>query len=206
MMERPMSRFIKDTNSILGLTLSQIGLFLATGILLTAVFFLVFSSDWQRTAEIRSFASSFSHLVEDVDSSFFENTARFQFPSKNYAYTVKLSTGYIVISAKGFLDTDLFIAERFLIQPWPRSIHQNWTTGEDLHEYLNTTCGHRGIKDDSIPAINFTQLYQEQNTTISFYALHPLEILIREPVFLEKITIFYDREKKHDFLLVYQLI
>ncbi len=206
MMGRPMSRFTKDTNSIMGLTLSQIGLFLATGILLTAVFFLVFSSDWQRTAEIRSFASSFSHLVEDIDSSFFEKTTRFQFPSKNYAYTVKLSTGYIVISAKGFWGSDLFVAERFLIQPWPRSSHQNWTTGEDLHEYLNTTCGHRGIKNDSISSVNFTQLSQEQNTTISFYALHPLEILIREPVFLEKVTIFYNGEKKHDFLLVYQLI
>jgi hypothetical protein len=197
---------MNDTNSIMGLTLSQIGLFLATGILLTTVLFLVFSSDWQRTAEIRSFASSFSHLVEDVDSSFFENTTRFQFPSKNYAYTVKLSTEYIVISAKGFWDADLFVAERFLIQPWLRSSHQNWTTGEDLHEYLNTTCGHRGIKNDSISSMNFTQLSQELNTTISFYALHPLEILIREPVFLEKVTIFYDSEIKHDFLLVYQLI
>jgi len=206
MMERLMSRFMNDTNSIMGLTLSQIGLFLATGILLTAVFFLVFSSDWQRTAEIRSFASSFSHLVEDIDSSFFEKTTRFQFPSKNYAYTVKLSTGYIVISAKGFWDTDLFVTERFLIQPWLRSSYQNWTTGEDLHEYLNITCGHCGKKDDSIPTINFTQLYQEQNTTISLFALYPLEILIREPVFLEKVSIFYDGEKKHDFLLVYQLI
>jgi len=206
MMERHMSRFTKDTNSIMGLTLSQIGLFLATGILLTAVFFLVFSSDWQRTAEIRSFASSFSHLVEDIDNRFFENTTRFQFPVKSYAYTVQLSTEYIVISAKGFWDTDLFVAERFLIRPWPRSSHQNWTTGEDLHEYLNTTCGHRGIKNDSISSVNFTQLSQEQNTTISFYALHPLEMLIREPVFLEKVTIFYDSEKKHDFLIVYQLI
>jgi hypothetical protein len=205
-MGRLMSRFTKDTNSIMGLTLSQIGLFLATGILLTAVFFLVFSNDWQRTAEIRSFASSFSHLVEDIDGSFFEKTNRFQFPSKNYVYTVKLSTGHIVISAKGFWGSDLFVAERFLIQPWPRSSHQNWTTGEDLHEYLNITCGHRGIKNDSISSVNFTQLSQEQNTTIAFYALHPLEILIREPVFLEKVTIFYNGEKKHDFLLVYQLI
>ena len=206
MMGKPMSRFMNNTNGIMGLTLSQIGLFLATGILLTAVFFLVFSNDWQRTAEIRSFSSSFSNLVEDIDNSFFEKTTRFQFPSKNYAYTVKLSTGYIVISAKGFWDADIFVAERFLIQPWPRSSHQNWTIGEDLHEYLNTTCGHRGIKNDSISSVNFTQLSQELNTTISFYALHPLEILIREPVFLEEVTIFYDGEMKHDFLLVYQLI
>jgi hypothetical protein len=205
-MEKPMSRFMNDTNSIMGLTLSQIGLLLATGILLTAVFFLVFSNDWQRTAEIRSTTSSFSNLIEDINNCFFENTTRFQFPSKNYAYTVKLSTEYIVISAKGFWDADVYVTERLLIPPWPRSSDQNWTTGDDLHEYLNTTCGHRGTKNDSISSMNFTHLIYEQNATISFYALHPLEILIREPVFLEKVTIFYDYEKKHDFLLVYQLI
>jgi hypothetical protein len=205
MREKPMLRCIKDTTSVIGLTLSQIGLFLATGILLTVVFSLVFSSDWQRTAELQSIATNFSNLLGDIDNRFFEHTTRFQFPKKDYAYVVKISTEYIAITAKGSWDTDLIVTVRFLIRPWPRFSRQNWTTGEDLHLYLNETCGHRGTKNDSISAVNFSQLCTEQNTTISFFALHPLEIFIREPVFLEKVTIFYDGEKKHDFLLVYQL-
>lgn len=200
-----MSRCIKDTNGMVGLTLSQIGLFIATGILLTVVLSFVFSNDWQRNEELQSLATSFSNLLMDIDNNFFENTTLFQFPEKDYPYKVTLSTEYIALYAKGNWNTDLFVTNRFLIRPWPRSPHQNWTTGDDLHSYLNKTCGHYGTKNDSLSAENLTFLCREQNTTIPYYALHPLEIFLREPVYLEKVTIFYDGENKHDFLLVYQL-
>jgi hypothetical protein len=199
-----MLRCIHDNNGVLDLTLSQIGLFIATAILLTVVFSLVFSNDWQRTAELHSLATSFSNLLGDTDNRFFENTIRFQFPQKDYPYLIKISTEYVSISAQGRWGTDLFITERFLIQPWPRFFPQNWTTGDDLHLYLNETCGHRGTKNDAIPTINFTQLCIEHNNTKSFLALHPLEILNGEPVYLEKVTIFYDDGKSHDFLFIYQ--
>jgi hypothetical protein len=189
----------------MGLTLTQIGLLLASGILLTVVFSFVFSNDWQRTAELQAQASSFSNLLGDIDNSFFEQTTRFQFSHTDYTYSVKISTEYIVITSKGFWDGDLIVTKRLLLRPWPRIPQQNWTTGEDLHNYLNRTCGHRGTENDSMPAENFTQLCQEQNNTISYLALHPLEILIKEPVFIEKVTIFYDQTKRHDFLLLYQL-
>ncbi|DAC72415.1 MAG TPA: hypothetical protein DSN98_05390 [Thermoplasmata archaeon] len=200
-----MLRCLKDTDGVVGLTLSQIGLFLATGILLTVVFSLVFSSDWQRTAELQSIASSFSNLLGNIDNRFFEQTTQFQFPKKDYTYTVKISMEYIVIASKGSWDADLSVSERLLIRPWPRFSQPNWTTGEDLHSYLNKTCGHRGTKNDSLPAVNFTQLCNEQNSTISYFAAHPLEIIMREPVFLEKVSIYSEEAKKQDFLLIYQL-
>jgi hypothetical protein len=143
-----MLRCIHDNNGVIDLTLSQIGLFIATTILLTVVFSLVFSNDWQRTAELHSLATSFSNLLSDTDNRFFENTIRFQFPQKDYTYQIRISTEYITISAKGNWDADLFVTERFLIRPWPRFSTQNWTTGGDLHSYLNETCGHRGTKND----------------------------------------------------------
>jgi hypothetical protein len=200
-----MLRCIQDNNGVIDLTLAQIGLFIATAILLSAVFSLVFSNDWQRTAELHSLATSFSNLLNDIDNRFFENTITYQFPQKDYTYLIRISTEYISISAKGSWGTDLINTQRFLINPWPRISTQNWTTGDDLHSYLNETCGHRGTKNDAIPLINFTQLSTEQNETMSFFALYPLEILNSEPVYLEKVTIFYDSEKSHDFLLVYQL-
>jgi hypothetical protein len=201
-----MSRCINDAYGVVGLTLSQIGLFLATGILLVAVFSLVFGSNWQRTADIRSLATSFSTLLADTDTRFFENTTLFQFPEKNYDYRVHLSTEFIGISTKGFWDDDLVVTERLYIQPWLRSSDQNWTTGQDLHAYLNTTTGHQGTENDHISLTTFTYLRQEQNTSVSCYALHPLQIVCRESVFLEKVTICYDDGKKYDILLVYQLL
>jgi len=203
---KPILRCSNDTKGIMGLTLTQLGLILATGILLTVVLSLIFSNDWQRTAELQAQASSFSNLLGDIDNSFFEQTSRFQFSHTDYAYSVTISTEYIFMTAKGPWNGDLIVTKKLLTAPWPRLPQQNWTTGEDLYIYLNRTCGHRGTQNDSISSENFTQLYQELNSTESFFASHPLEILITEPVFIEKVTIFYHQNKRHDFLLLYQIV
>ena len=200
-----MLRCIRDTDGLVDLTLSQIGLFLATGILLTVVFCFIFTNDWQRNAELQSLASSFSTFLDDIDNRFFEHSARFQFPQKEYPYVVKISTEYIVLSAKGSWNSDLQVIQRFVTRPWIRLAGQNWTTGNDLHTYLNETYGHRGTENDSITAENFTSLCYDLNTTIPLCASCSLEILLREPLWVEKVTIFYDDTKKHDFLLVYQV-
>jgi hypothetical protein len=206
MKEKPMSRFINNTHGIMDLSLSQIALFLATGILLAVVLSFVFFNNWQRTNELQSSSSSFSTLLEDMDKLFYENTTRFDFPEKTYHYTIQLSSEYIFASTKGFFGDDLHVAERFFIHPWIQSSRENWTTKSDLHDYLNTSYGHYGTQDDPIPFENFTELHQEQNTSAAYYALHPLEILLHEPIFIKKVTIFYGQEQKYDVLLVYQLL
>jgi hypothetical protein len=188
----------------MGLTLTQVGLLVATVILLTVVLSFVFFNEWERTAELQSQASGFSSLLGDIDTSFFEKTSRFLFAHAEYRYSVSISTQYILIRSKGSWGGELVVTKKLLIPPWPRLSNQNWTTGEDLHMYLNRTCGHQGTQNDSIPPGNFTQLCLEQNNTVSFYALHPLEIQIIKPVYIEKVTIYYNQTKKHDFLLLYQ--
>jgi hypothetical protein len=188
----------------MGLTLTQGGLIIATGILLTVVVSVVFSNDWQRTADLQSQASGLSNLLGDVDTCFFEQTRRFLFTHTDKPFTVAVSTEYIRIVSKGSWGGDLIVIQKLLTPPWPRLPEQNWTTGEDLHIYLNRTCGHRGTQNDSIPSENFTQLQQEYTNTISFFALQPLEIHVNEPIFIEKVTIFINQTKKHDFLLLYQ--
>ncbi len=189
----------------MGLTLTQVGLLVATGILLTVVLSFVFFNEWEQTAELQSQANGFSSLLGDIDTSFFEKTSRFKFSHTEYKYSVSISTQYIIIKSKGSWGGDLVVTKKLLISPWPRLPEQNWTTGEDLHMYLNRTCGHHGTQNDSIPPENFTQLCQEQNNTVSFYALYPLEIHISKPVYFEKVTIFSNQTKKHDFLLLYQI-
>ena len=201
---KPLSRFTKDRTGIMGLTLSKIGLFLATSILLVAVFVTINSSDWQKTAELQSLASSFSALLEDMDSRFFEHSTLFLFSENDYSYTVKLSTEYIVISMKEPQGTTLSVLERFLTRPWIRLSEQNWTTGADLHAYLNITYGHQGTSHDPISAENFTEFMQEYNASALFFAIHPLELIIGEPVVLEKVSLFYDDTNRLDLLLVYQ--
>jgi hypothetical protein len=205
MEEKPMLRCTRNTNAFVDLTLTHIGLFIATAILLTVVFLFVFSNQWQRAAELESLADDFSNLLIDIDTTFFDSTTRYQFPKKDYSYDVKISCEYLIITAEGTWENHLCITHRFFIRTWPRFAEQNWTTGNDFHVYLNKTCGHYGTQHDAIPLINFTSLCQEYNETQSFFASHPLPIFIQAPIYLEKITIYYDTDKNHDFLLVYQL-
>jgi len=193
-----------DTNGVMGLVLTQVGLFLATGLLLAVVFSLVFSNEWQRTAVLKSQASSFSNLLNNLENSFFERTSEFYFHQENYPYTVRVSTEYLVISAEGPWGQNIFVTCKLLSSPWPRLPTQNWTTGQDLHTYLNQTFGHFGTKDDRLSRENITVFRREVNNTTSVFALHPLEIQINRPVFLEKVTIYFDQVKSYDLVLVYQ--
>ena len=130
-----MLRFIKNSYGIMGLTLSQIGLIIATGILLTAVFSMIFLNDWQRNAELKNIATSFSTTVEGMDTRFFENTTEFHFPDKTYYYNVSISTEYIIVSSEGNQNNKLSIKERFIAKPWPWTTNQTWKTGKELHNY-----------------------------------------------------------------------
>jgi hypothetical protein len=181
-----------------------VGLLLATGMLLSIVLSFVFFNDWQRTAELQNQASSFSNFLLDVDASFFERRSLFQFSQKGYPYRIQLSTGSIQITAKGSWQNNLIVMQRFLVSPWLRTFESNWTTGDDLHSYLNTTSGHWGTGVDPISAEQFDILLQDQQNATMYYALNPMEITLRESVWIEKITVYYSPSNSYDFLLLYK--
>ncbi len=190
----------------MGLTVSQLGLFLATGILLAAVVSFVFFNASQRTNELRSFATEFSMLLQDMEARCFENTTRFRFPQQTYPYTLRLSSEYLVVSAQDFWGRECHVTERFLIKPWIRGVYENWTTGDELHMYLNTTYGHYGTQNDTIPLQNFSLFLQQYNASADFYASHPFAITSQDPVCVENVIIYCQNELKYDFILVYQFV
>ena len=200
-----MSKFIKDNHGIMGLTLSQIGLIIATGILVAAVFSIIFLNDWQRNAELKNIATSFSTIVEGMDTRFFENTTEFHFTEKPYYYNVSISTEYITVTSKGNQNNKLSIKERFLIKPWPRPSDQTWKTGEELHSYCRDTYGHSGTISDRITHDDLNELNNYKNTTSIDLASNPFYICTNKPVYIEKVIIYYGITEKQDFLLIYQL-
>lgn len=202
-----MSRyFIKNKQAIMGLTLSQIGLIIASAILLSAVFSLVFANDWQRKAELENIATSFSTIVEAMDSRFFENTTSFSFPEKNYYYTISISTEYITISAKGNKDNTLSIKERFLVKPWPQDKSLIWVGGNDLHACLNTTFGNTGYLSDPIQDVDNVKNYltTEFESAKNSLVLDPLNIVTTKTVYLDKTCIYYKGDEKQSFIFIYQ--
>ena len=200
-----MSKFIKDDHGIMGLTLSHIGLIIATGILLTAVFSIIFLNDWQRNAELKNITTSFSTIVEGMDTRFFENTTEFHFPDKTYYYNVSISTEYVIVSAEGNQNNKLSIKERFIVKPWPRTSDQTWKTGEELHNYCLYTYGHSGTILDPIVQADLDELNIYKENAGIYLVLNPLYFKINKPVYIEKVIIYYGIAEKQDFLLIYQL-
>ena len=194
----------EDTAGLMDISLTQIGLLIATSVLLCIVFSFIFFNDWQRTSELQAQSSQFSNLLSDIDNSFFERTSLFQFSQGDYPYTVSISSEYLRVSAKGFWKNDLIVVKKFLPCPWICGTQQNWSTGEDLQTCLNESFGHRGTQGDPISSENFTTLCQERDDAIAYYAVHPLGIILNRPVYVEKVTIYYNQTQRQDFLLVYQ--
>jgi len=203
-----MLRFIKNDGGIMGLMLSQLALIVATGILVAAIFSLVFLNDWQRTAELQNIATSFSTMVEGMDARFFENTTGFRFPDKDYVYNVSMSTEYIVVSAQGNLDSGLSVKERFLVKAWPQNKSSVWIGGAGLHHYLKTNFGNSGNMSNPIQMGNIddVKLYLngEWNDTVGTLASHPFYSLTNQTIYIDKAYVYYANDEKQAFIFIYQ--
>jgi len=220
-----MSRFIKNDRGIMGLTLSQIGLLIAVGILLAAIFSLVFLNDWNRNAELKNIATSFSSMVENVDTRFFEDTIGFSFSEGNHC-NVSISTEYIIVRSQGNLNDVLSVKERFLVRPWPQSKRSPWVGRIGLHNYLkgylhnddtHDWVNESGNISDPIKA-NDIECVKEylsslQENVNKSLALNPLYIFTNKIVYIDKAIIYYDNnddeiwndgDEKQEFIFVYQ--
>lgn len=209
----------------MGLTLSQIGLLIAVGILLTAVFSLIFLNEWHKNAELKNIATSFSSMVENIDTRFFEDTSSFSFPNENY-YNISISTEYIIVKTQGNFNDDLFVKERFLVRPWPQSKNSPWVGRIGLHNYLkgylhnddtDYWVNNSGNISDPIKAddIDFVKKYLSslQENVNKSLALSPLHIFTNKIVYIDKAIIYYDNnddeiwdynDEKREFIFVYQ--
>jgi len=212
-----MSKFTNDEQGIMGLTLSQIGLIIATGIILAAVFSLIFLNDWQRNAELKNIANGFSTLVERAEIKFFEETIVFNFPDKDYNYNVSISSEYIVVSSKGKIGNDISFKELFLIKPWPQKKDSPWFGRVGLHNYLKENFGNSGNVSDPIKKFNIDDVKNyfknEMENVNKSFALSPVHILTNKSVYIDNVFVYYDNndnsywddnDEKQIFIFVYQ--
>jgi hypothetical protein len=199
-----MLKFINNSSGFMGLTLTTLGLFIASGILLLVVCSLVFSNPWQEIEELHEIARDISTRIQDMDSRFYESTILFQCPPSKFQYAFRVSTEYITVIAKSTWGDTIAMRERFVVHPWPRNDTFNWTTGADLHRFLNETYGHWGTQEDPLPFMNLSELERDREECATFLALHPIGIRSNIPLYIEKISIFDDTGEKYDFILLYQ--
>ena len=199
-----MSKFIKNSKGFMGLTMTTLGLFIASGILFLAVCSLVFSNAWQETEELHAIARGISTHIQDMDSRFYDCTFAYQCPPNKYQYTIWVSTEYITVSAKNLWGATVSVNERLIVHPWPRNSTMNWTTGYELHRFLNETCGKWGTSEDPLSIMNLSELENDQENCARLLAVCPLCLHPNIPVCIEKVSLFDDTREKHDVILLYQ--
>jgi len=213
-----MLRFIPNNKGIMGLTLSHIGLFIATGILLSAVFSFIYLNDYYRKEDLDNIGQSFSTMVEAMDTNFFENKTKFFFPEKDFTYHISISTEYIIVESDGNWNNIVSSKNNFLIKPCLRKNNSNWTSGKELHIFIKDKYGYSGNQTDTIQSDKVKSVKNYLNTirkkTNLTFALNPLIIDVDKPVFIEKTYVFYDLDddnlwnknidEKQSLILIYQ--
>ncbi len=213
-----MLKFIINKKAIMGLTLSHIGLFIATGIIVSAVFSFIYLNDYNKKAELDNLGNRFKVLVEAMDTKFFENQTRFFFQDLDYDYNVFVSREYITVESSGNWNNILSSKTSFLKKPLIRKNDSLWKSAEEFHNYLHISFESYGNK--SYP-INHTKiddvkdyLFSEQVHANFFYSKNPFKLDLKKPVYVEKAYVFYDKDgstywekntdEKDELILIYQ--
>ena len=213
-----MLKFISNKKGIMGLTMSQIGLFIATGIIISAVFSFIYLSDFNRKEEIDNIGNSFTNYVSAMDSKFFENRSRYFFKDYDFDYKVFLSSEYIVVETDGSWNNVLTSRKTFLKKTLIRHFDPSWKSCEEMHSYLKSNFIYFGNKSKPIGQDKIDDVKEyfdlEQINANYNFAKNPFKIDLSKPVFIEKAYVFYDtdddkiwekeNDEKEDLILIYQ--
>ena len=213
-----MLKFISNKKAVMGLTLSHIGLFIATGIIVSAVFSFIYLNDYNKKAELDNLGNSFKVLVEAIDTKFFENQTKFFFQDLDYDYKVFVSTEYITVESNGNWNNILSSKTSFLKKSLIRHNEPLWKSADEFHNHLFVNFECYGNK--SCP-INLTKIDDVKEYIDSekfhanyFYSKNPFKLNLNKPVLVEKAYVFYDIngnnywekniDEKDELILIYQ--
>jgi len=215
-----MSAFMPNNKAVMGLTLSHIGLMIASAVILTAAISFISFNDMQRTNELKTVASQLSTLVQANDAKSMEDTTQYWLPDLGYDYTVTVSTEYITVEAEGFWNNKLSVKQRFIIKPWVQNetTSPEWVGGSELHNYLknNWQILAAGTLNDPIQRrqsweVLLDDLNNSKTQNTSIYAKTPLILDPKKPVIIDKTVLyfsqpeeFFECKKGKDFDLCYQ--
>lgn len=168
-----------NDSAIIEISFTTLGLFLATGILLSAVVSTVFLSDWQKQAELETMARGFAQFIETMNIRSFEASSTYVFPELPYEYSIDISSEYVVLTTLGRWHTEVRVVQPFIVRPWVLKETDSWLGATGLHEYLETSLyGHSGCFDDPVVMIDEVKdwMQTQQHAAVISCAVEPLHL------------------------------
>lgn len=213
-----MLKSIRNPEGIIEITFTNIGLMIATGVLLLAAYSFMFENSWQKKNEMQTIAQSFVTVLNEMDVKCFENTTWYTFPDMGYPYKVSLSMEYITITAQqSMFQNEVTVRKQFFSRPWLRTMHDPWGNKTEFHIFLRDMFGNAGTTRDPVQNITAVKKYlaTEWNSTTMFFTVNPVMVDVTSPLIIEKICVYYDDnqdgiwvkgEEKQSFVIIGELI
>lgn len=206
--------FYQNKDGEMSIILPMLGLMMAAGIILIAIFSIVFNNPLQDEVEMQTVSYSFTSTLRAIDSCSYETSRSFLFPSSTNIYQFSLSSESITVSYTHD-EALVVIRESFITNPWIRTIDDTWVNTSELHRYLFMYYGSNGTQNDPIDYKEeiIHQFLQEWNKSYETYLKDPYVLDVHEPVIIEKCIIYLDKDHngiwekndgKKEYLLVYQ--
>ena len=197
-----MSPLPHDTNAVFGLTLSNIGLFIASGLLLTLILQGTYGSLSERTAEISTTAHILNSTVETLLVTEDDIPLQIQLPTLIPGLQISCSTQLIHLTAPGSFGTTLADTQAWTLRPWPRN-STTWQSSTDLHRWLRQTTAHTGTMNDPVNDTILCSLQETFTSEALQLATNPMQYSVTRPLTAEKVTI-YATSSTRTFFLLYQ--
>ncbi|HEC77042.1 MAG TPA: hypothetical protein ENI33_07290 [Thermoplasmatales archaeon] len=180
--------------------LNQIGLLLATGILLGAITSSLFFDEWQRKAEIENITIHFTTAIESASLKEFPEKIVYKFPDKSYGYEVKISTEYITVKIP---DEEIIVKKRFPFRVWANPPVADGYGINGICNYLSNIYGEGNNGSSPESKISKENIEKEFNSTAVHLSLNPLSIETKKSVYIEKIFL-YTEEGREEYVIIYQ--
>jgi hypothetical protein len=209
-----MFRFLKqDDKAIMGLTLTQLAVMIATAIILAGLSSILFDSTWQQNQKMKQIAEHISSSLVSIDNAWFETHKDIYLSRDFQGYTITISSSTIEVSS--VKSSSNMIRKSLLVHPLMRTCSDKWVTANQLHTYLYQYYGHHGTKEDPIPETSgvYPYLNNLTNNTFFNYSLQPYVIDKKTEITLDKVLIYIDENKNEmwektenilDYVLLYQ--
>lgn len=205
----PMLQSIRDNKGLISLTFMDIGLMIATGILLIALYSLFFSNNFEEKNIMDNIAQYIIVNLEEVDDKCFDSTKTINIEEKKY--NINISPEYIIV-----YNNKNMIHRGMIIKPWIRNMKDTWVNSSELHIYLCNNFGDKGTIEDPIQNKTLVRRYiaDEWNKTYRKFLIKPIIIDISKPIFIEKTYIYYDTnndgvwmkgEEKQGITIIFQV-
>ena len=184
-------RFNED--GFLGLTLTHLGLMIASILLVAAISSIMNDDIWEQN-KMEQISEYIVDKLSIIDDSWVEQQLTVSSSSFDSRYHIYLSQQSILIKSKE--DDQIMYREPLFIQPWIRNSTQEWKNASDFHQYLKTNFGKTGHRDDPIAYKDQITSYfsDEWNTSCIKYANSPYVIDITSDIIIEKTIVYCDED------------